>query len=157
MFWSAFYFTNNVGRIVDLTIQPSGQYFCCLQLQGKTGKSQHKTLNTVRPRILSVATATTDEFPMGRFTNQVDAGWFERLKWLWSRFVLFLPPPHCFLHAWLYVGPLYLQVLVQSASKTRGLYLDGFHCVWGSHAQRTFPGHLRSGLMWNFTLLHQIK
>lgn len=116
-----------------------------------TAPRKNREKSTPKPlipsaRILSVATATTDEFLKRRFTNQVDAGWFERLKSLWSRFVLF--QPHRI---------MFLTRLIVRASKTRGLYFDGFHCVWGSHAQRIFPGHLRSGLLWNFTLLHQIK
>ncbi len=145
-----------LGGLWTWQSSPLDNIFAAYSSKEKQGKVNTKTLNTVRP--YPQCSNSNDWRVSDGTLHQSGRCW---LVWAIEMAVvtvcLICTPPHCFLHAWLYVGPLYLQVLVQSASKTRGLYLDGFHCVWGSHAQRTFPGHLRSGLMWNFTLLHQIK
>lgn len=145
---------NNVRRLENLTIQSSGHKLCCLQLQGKTGKSRHQKPLTPSGRILSKATAALK----GTLRESGECWLLGVIEIAVVTVCLISAPPHYVSNTLDCTSVRFTSTYrFKSASETRGLYFDGFHCVWGSHSERIFPGCLRSGLLWNFTLLHQIN
>lgn len=156
MFWSAFYFTNNVGGLWTWQSSPLDNIFAAYSSKEKQGKVNTKTLNTVRPY---PQCSDSNDWRVSEGTlHQSGRCW---LVWAIEIAVvtvcLISAPPHyvfntldCTLVR--FTSTYWFKVLLKLVD-----YILMASTVWGSHAQRIFPGHLRSGLLWNFTLLHQIK